>query len=163
MVDNIQRNLSPSNYRLKIGRLPNTSFYTTQVILPSIVTGIAQQQSNFVSIPWQGGKVSYSDLTLTVIADEDLTNYKELKDWIEGLNPTKTGQQYKNLKESLESLFSDMSLIVTNNNNNPNLNISFSRCFPLHLSNLVFTSQTDSNILTFTVGFAITNFDIQQA
>ena len=102
-----------------------------------------------------GGGVTYGDLTLQFIVDEDLVNYKSVYDWIR-----KNGGAEEHSSDEIE--FSQGELFITTSHYNVNHIISFERLFPVALTGLTMdATQTDTEYFTAQVTFKYTEFKIK--
>ena len=53
--------------------------------MPGLDLGVATQATYLTDIPRAGEKLTFGDLTLTFLVDEDLSNYLEIQNWMRGL------------------------------------------------------------------------------
>lgn len=142
--------LKPNAFRFIFSRLPNVEYFCQSTNLPKITLGSAFQPTPFVDIPHTGDKMEYDLLNITFMVDEDMQNYMELFNWIEGLGFPRTHDQFAKLTRNpstkfmgsdkmLESsLYSDASLFILNNNNLPIAEVLFEDVFPVSLEALDF-------------------------
>jgi hypothetical protein len=164
--------LSPINFRLVIEKLPDCSFFAQSVILPSMEADFIEQFNPVHDIPLPGDKLTFGNLTLDLLCDEDMKNYKELYRWVKGLYHIDSLDDYASLhqSESLRlfgrynprvhgSMFSDASLEILTNNSTPNNVVRFVDMFPISMSALPFTtSATDVHYLTARIVFKFSSF-----
>ena len=47
--------------------------------------GVATQNNYLTDIPRPGEKITFGDLTLSFLVDEDLSNYLEIQNWMRGI------------------------------------------------------------------------------
>jgi hypothetical protein len=107
----------------------------------------------FVSIP-NSGKIVYSPLTITFRVNEDMSDYLEINNWLEGLGSPTNFTQYANLKNSNAGLYSDATLVINNSRKKGNMSATFYDLFPIDISDLQFTTMdTDVNYIECTVDF----------
>lgn len=150
--------LSPSGFRFSIQKLPGMQFFCQTVNLPGIVLGEPSFGTPFSRIPVPGETLTFADLTVQFLVDEDMTNYKALQGWLYGLGFPLDYQQYVNFQKldavsnglngDLASNYSDASLFILTNNNSENILISFRNLFPTSLESLTFTGvDSDVNYL----------------
>ena len=122
----------------------------------------------FIKIPVPGDKLVFSPLELRFSVDEDLKNFKEIYDWLEGLGYPDNFQQRANLQSALQqnnantgTVYSDGSLIVTTAQYQPNISINFIDLYPVSLGGLEFNTQgTDVEYLQGSVSFAYRKYSI---
>jgi hypothetical protein len=155
--------LSPVEFIVSVERLPHVQFFTQSVTIPSLSLAPIDKPSPFKPIPVPGDRVSYSELPLSFIIDEQMSNFIEVFNWIKGLGFPETFDQYRNLKNSEAGLLTDISIVIMNSHKNPNIEIQFKDCFPTGLSDVVLdTTQTDIIYPQATVSFAFLNYSIRQ-
>jgi hypothetical protein len=177
---------SPTQFKFNIVKLPKVEYFCTSVNIPGISINYVEQQTPLKDIPHPGEKLKYSDLTMSFIVDENLENYQEIHGWLVGLGFPDSYADYDTLiqagkdrfptsKSSVSTelgkirypapsqgaAFSDATLMVLTNKNNPVVEVRFKDVFPINLSNLNYSQQaTDINYLTADVTFkySIYNF-----
>lgn len=152
-----------SQFRFVITKLPTVEYFITAVNLPQIsLSGGAEISTPFKEVAFGGDTVIYEDLTIEFLVDEDLKNWLEINDWIKGIGFPRTRDQFATeLSNSVQfpnSIYSDATLVILTNKNNPNLQVTFENIFPTQLSGLQFTTQgTDTEVLRATANFTFTN------
>jgi hypothetical protein len=127
-----------------------------------------------VRIP--GNDLTFEDLTVTFIVDEDLTNYRSVHDWMTGLAQVDSDDKYRalitdggdrmplsqqaNLQDAGRvttatndgAIFSDAKLIILSARNIPIVELSFEDTYPKALSALEYNQNaTDIEYLQATV------------
>lgn len=153
--------LSPTSFFVSIDRLPNVEFFTQKVTIPD-VSGNPQQLNSPLGILYDTpSQLIYSDLDVSFIVDEDMKNYLEILNWMEGMGAPENQTQYKNLKESERGTRSDITIVLNNNHKNPNIKFNFKDCFPISISSVPLDiTATDTNYVEATVAFRYTNFTV---
>jgi hypothetical protein len=165
--------LAPTGFRFILNKSPKVSFMGNMVNIPSLNLGIAEYSTRLRPLPEPGSKVTFGDLELTFLVDEDLENYMEIQNWIRGLGSpfslheiqelyrSDIYEQYQRGVQSNIPLFSDGVLTVLNSNNRANFKINFYDLFPYNLSALDFdATQTDVQYFTARVEFKYTIYTI---
>ena len=164
---------SPSQFKFQLLKIPNVEYFVTGVNLPGIsFTGDATVNTRFKTIAFMGDTIDFEDLEITFLVNEDLSNYREIHDWMIGIGFPKDNEQFTaalaaeaqtrpgepsidTQRKSVgqpSSLMSDATLTILTNKNNAKTRISFTNCFPTALSGLAYNSQiTDTEQLTATV------------
>ena len=136
------------------------------------------------NIPMLGDKLTYEDLTISFIVDENLENYIEMHNWLTGIAFPKDRSQFStfrsttsNVKTSTRgeskdigkvgattpetSMTSDAVLTILTNKNNPVVECRFADVFPTSLSGLTYSqNQTDVEYLTAAVNFKYKIYEI---
>jgi hypothetical protein len=114
----------------------------------------------FVSMP-DSGKITYSPLTITFRVNEDMSDYLEIHNWMNGLGSPNNFEQYAALKKSTLGLYSDATLVIMNSAMRGNITASFYSLFPIDISDLQFTTiDNDVNYLECTVDFRFLRYEI---
>lgn len=145
--------LSPLSFKFVLTRAPNLNFNIQSVRLPGMSLSSIDTATPFVAIP-NSGKIVYSPLTITFRVNEDMTDYLEIDNWMEGLGSPSNFSQYGNLKDSLHGLYSDATLVINNSRKLGNMSATFYDIFPIDISDLQFTTMdTDVNYIECTVDF----------
>ena len=145
--------LSPLGFKFVLSRTPNINFNVQTVRLPGMSLSSTETSTPFVTIP-NSGKITYSPLTITFRVNEDMTDYFEIRNWMNGLGAPVSFTQYKDLNQSDAGLYSDATLVINNSSQRGNLSATFYDLFPIELSDLQFTTMdTDVNYLECTVDF----------
>lgn len=154
--------LSPVSFLVSIERMPNTEFNTQRVNLPSLAMVAPEQQSPIHRIYRTPDRLEYSELDLSFIVDENMTNYREVLSWMEGLGTPESTDQRKALDQSKFGEVSDITIIIQNSARNPNLKLSFTDCMPIALSGVQLdVTGTDVIYPECTVTFRYTNMRLE--
>ena len=89
---------SPTQFRMAINQLPKVEFFITACNLPGINLGEAVFPTPLKQIPIQGDELTFENLSVSFLVDENLQNYKELHDWLIGIGFPQSRQQFKNFR-----------------------------------------------------------------
>jgi len=155
--------LSPIEFRVSIKRLPNVQFFTQKTSIPSVSTTAVVLPTRFNPVYVTPDKVAFSNLDLSFIVDENMNNYIEIFEWMISSAFPADHNQYKKIKESDEGLFSDISVIIMNSKKNSNIEIAYTNCFPISLSDVQLdTTQSDIAYPEASVSFQYDTFSIKQ-
>jgi len=171
---------SPTQFKFQLAKLPKVEYFTTACNIPGISLGTTLQPTPLADIPLPGDTLTFSDLEITFLVDENLENYREIHGWMYGIGFPKARTQFAELvsankdrfptsgKDSLVTdagkvkygatplgpIFSDATLNVLSSKNNTNIEVRFADVFPTTLSGLNFNQQADDvNYLSATVTF----------
>ena len=178
---------SPVQFRFKCSKLPTVEFFCQTANIPGISIGTASMPTGLKDIPIPGEKVSYSDLAISFLVDENLNNYKEIHDWIIGLGFPQNHTQFADLQATGSDrypgstsgaivpetniavplaeggTYSDATLTVLNSKNIAVTEIRFHNIFPTSLGSLSYDVQaSDVNYLQSTVDFSYMYYEIIQ-
>ena len=171
---------SPTQFKFTITKLPKVEYFCTAANIPGISIPSPSQPTPLADIPLPGDTISFDDLSVTFLVDENLENYREIHGWMYGIGFPISRTQFGDLvdagkdrfptqgKDSLKTdpgkvkygakplgpIFSDATLNVLTSKNNANIEVRFSDVFPTALSGLDFNQQADDvNYLSATVTF----------
>jgi len=178
---------SPVQFRFKCSKLPTVEFFCQTANIPGISIGTASMPTGLKDIPIPGEKISYSDLAISFLVDENLNNYKEIHDWIIGLGFPQNHTQFADLQAtgsdrypgsttgaivpetniavplSEGGTYSDATLTVLNSKNIAVTEIRFHNIFPTSLGALSYDVQaSDVNYLAVGVDFSYMYYEIVQ-
>ena len=172
---------SPTQFKFTITKLPKVEYFCTAANIPGISIPSPTQPTPLADIPLPGDTISFDDLSVTFMVDENLENYREIHGWMYGIGYPAARTQFADLvgankdrfptqgkdsqptdagkvkygAQGLGPIFSDATLSVLSSKNRPNIEVRFSDVFPVTLSGLNFDQQTDDvNYLTATVSFS---------
>jgi hypothetical protein len=109
-----------------------------------------------------GDTLSYSELSVTFILDEDLKGYIELYNWMEKLvNEEFVGEGPRSRKVNPEiPTQADISLSILSSHNNQTKRVLYKACTPTSLSGLQFSSIAGNvEYLTYDASFSFTGFE----
>ena len=171
---------SPIQFRFKCSKLPTVEFFCQTANIPGIGLGVADVETPLKSIPFPGDKVTYQDLAISFLVDENLNNYKEIHDWIIGLGAPQNHTQFSTLRDTGTDRFpgqttnspnnntipdggtySDATLTVLNSKNIAVTEIRFHNIFPTSLGALSYDVQaSDVNYLSTSVDFSYMYYEI---
>jgi hypothetical protein len=159
--------LSPIGFKFTLAKEQKVSFFCNSARIPEISLGTAIQPSYLKDIDVPGEKLTYGDLTLRFLVDEDLKNYMAIHNWLTGLGFPETMQQFKDFTKNEDGIsdilqsFSDGSLYILNSNYNTTAIVKFKDLFPIYLTSLEFeATDTDVNYFTAEVTFKYTVYNI---
>ena len=171
---------SPTQFKFQIQKLPKVEYFTTACNIPGISLNATVQPTPLADIPLPGDTISFGDLEITFLVDENLENYREIHGWMYGIGFPKARTQFADLVENnkdrfpnsgknskitdagkvkygaepLGPIFSDATLNVLTSKNNANIEVRFNNVFPVSLSSLDFNQQAnDIDYLSATVSF----------
>ena len=157
--------LASTGFKFFIKKLPIVNFFVQSINVPGLKLAFTEQPTPFLNINYYGDKVVYNDFAVSFAVDEDLRNYLELRNWLEGLGRPVDFDQRKKLdsKESInEGKRSDCVLVISTNNKTPNIEIQIQDAFPIALTDLTFSStEVSESYLISTATFKYTNIIIK--
>ena len=179
---------SPTQFKFGIHQLPKVEFFTTTATVPAIALSDVVIPTPFKSIPMQGDQLTFDNLTINFIVDEFLENYLSLHEWMTGIGFPKARKQFSDFKTNISNtpasarssastssdigdvqkaspnnaLFSDATLTILSNKNNPIVNVLFRDLYPVALSALEYDqAATDVEYLTASADFTYQIYEIE--
>lgn len=131
--------LSPLGFKFQIKKLPTFNEYVQQVQFPGVVMGETEGLPNpFQKIVIPGEHMTFRKLNVTFKIDQDMDNYREIFDWIQGLGKPDNFDQYKNLASQPNGSGLgpqvDATLTVLDKDLKPNIDFYFYDVYPTELS-----------------------------
>ena len=146
--------LSPTGFKLELELFAGVDFFCQSVNIPDISAPSVDVPTRFRGIPIAAsGGVTYGDLRLKFIVDEDMANYLTIHKWIRENNLANQMDTKKDPE------YSKAQIIVLNSNFNPNIIIDFDDLFPVDLSELSFdVEDRDVDYITSSATFKFSDF-----
>ena len=175
---------SPTQFRFILNQIPKVQFFVQAANIPGISLGEAVIPTPYKDIPYVGDKVTYESLNIQFLVDEHLENYIEMHNWMIGLGFPKTRQQFTDFRSNTSNtsnaagkansdigvvgkavaerpLYSDATLSILSNKNNPLVEVRFQDVFPTSLGGLSYTqTATDVEYLTVDATFQYKIYEI---
>ena len=159
--------LSPVGFKFTLAKYPKISFFSNSARIPELSLGTAIQPSYLKDIDVPGEKLTYGDLTIRFLVDENMKNYMAVHNWLKGIGFPETPQQFKDQTTDEDDLrdekevFSDGSLHILNSNFQDVAIVKFNDLFPVGLTSLEFdATETDINYFTAEVVMRYTVYSI---
>ena len=162
----------PTKFKFQIIKLPTVEYNTTAANVPGITLTEMTQPTRLQQLKIAGNDISFDDLTVTFIVDDELINYRKVHDWMVGLGQVDSDNKFRDiLTEGKDrfplsqlhatkgstpdgAVYSDAKLIHLSNRNIPKVEVSFVDCYPKSLSALDYNQgATDTEYLQATVTF----------
>lgn len=128
--------LSPVEFQLTIKRMPSVEFFIQRLTIPSISSNPITQPTPLNPIFQQPDSLTYSELDVSFVIDETMQNYMEVFNWMTSVSFPQSNEQFKQIEESEEGLYSDISVLIQNSHKNANIVFDFKNCFPIGLSQI---------------------------
>ena len=175
---------SPTQFKFGINQLPKVEFFTTAANLPGISLGELVIPTPYTDIPIIGDKITYENLSISFIVDEQLENYISIHNWLLGIGFPKNRTQFTDFRSTGSntsiagaggntdigkvgkatadrSFYSDATLTILSNKNNPIVEVRYSDLFPVSLTGLDYNQQaTDVEYQTATIDFRYKLYEI---
>jgi hypothetical protein len=159
--------LSPAGFKFSLAKEPKAAFFCSAIKIPEINLAVTIQPSYLKDIDVPGEKLTYGDLRIKFLIDENLENYMSIHNWLTGLGFPETAQDYKDLIINDQGLvdtkeaFSDGTLTILNSNYRSVAMVKFKDLFPVSLTSMEFdASITDVQYFTAEATFKYTVYNI---
>jgi len=176
---------SPTQFKFGIHQLPKVEFFSTAATIPAIALSDVLMPTPFKSIPMMGDQLTYDNLSISFIVDEYLENYLTIHEWMTAIGFPKNRAQFSDFKSnksntpsassttsidigdvqkptSANALFSDATLTILSNKNNPIVNVFFRDLYPVAMTGLSYNQgATDVEYLTAEITFAYQLYEIE--
>jgi len=146
--------LAPAGFKMELEIFAGVDFFCQKANIPDISAPTIEYPTRFRNVPIaSAGGVTYGDLKISFIIDEDLANYLTIYRWI----------RQNNLAEEMDTKklpeYSKGSLIILNSNYRTNIVVDFDNLFPVDLTEVNFdVEDRDVEYLTADVTFKYSNF-----
>lgn len=168
--------LQSTKFRLNFNRLPGMTFFCQTVNLPGISLTEVLRNTPFVDLYVPGEKAIYDTLNTTMLIDEGLQTWTEIHDWIRGMTFPKEFEEYATLDRKfkdteikrqmgikLPAAYTDASLTIYSNKNNPRFRVQFKDLFPTTLGGIQFSAlDSAENIITTDVSFRYSYYNLEK-
>jgi hypothetical protein len=176
---------SPTQFKFGIHQLPKVEFFSTAATIPAIALADVLVPTPFKSLPMMGDQLTYDNLSVSFIVDEYLENYLSIHEWMTAIGFPKNRTQFSEFKSNTSNtpsaasvksndigdvqkpspsnaLFSDATLTVLSNKNNPIVNVFFRDIYPVAMTGLSYNQgATDVEYLTAEITFAYQLYEIE--
>ena len=97
--------LAPVGFKFTLAKYPKVSFFSNSARIPELSLGTATQPSYLKDIDIPGEKLTYGDLTIRFLIDENMQNYMAMHNWLKGIGFPETPQQFAD--QTIESTCRD--------------------------------------------------------
>lgn len=162
--------LAPVGFKFSLSFLPTVDFYCQSANVPTINAGYPTVATPYHDYPVPPDKMTFDELNIRFLVDEDMKNFSAIQNWIRGLTKPESFAQvneylssgpYKEPKQSYLNEMQDATLTILTSNYNPNINIKFEGIFPISLTGLNFDVDTnDIQYLTAEASFKYSIYNI---
>ena len=88
--------LAPVGFKFSLSKFPKVTFFSNTARIPDITLGTAIQSTYLKDIDLPGEKLTYGELNVRFLVDENLENYMKIHNWLTGLGFPESGQEFIN-------------------------------------------------------------------
>jgi hypothetical protein len=150
-------NATVNNFKFLMGKIPEVEYFCQSVNIPSITLGEAIQATPILDRPLPGDKLTYGEMSIEFIIDEEFRSWEALHNWMVSIGKPVSTNQY-----DFDGQFTDATLILTTNNSNPLMEIRFIDIYPTSLGDLNFTTQGNADPLIGDASFRFRGYEINR-
>ena len=164
-TDNINL-FQPTGFRVIIDRREYGTFqyFVTRVNHPGAQNQAAETPfSRISSVPFPGNTMTYGELTMDVILDEDFKSYIEIYDWMLQLVNEEQIADRRNFTSSQSPVptYADIHVVALSNHNNKNVEFKYYDCIPVSVGDIPFDAQNQSvEFIAYPVSFRFSHYEI---
>jgi hypothetical protein len=156
--------LQPTGFRVVIGRrnYPNIEYFAQGFTHPGASVGVVELPSRRVtSLPIAGDKITYSELSLELILDEDMEGYIEMQSWLERMVNEGHVTANQAVASDIVPTYADITVSIQSSHNNQIRQIRYKDCIPTNIGSIQMASTGgDVAYITYTCDFRFSTFEI---
>ena len=163
-ADNINY-FQPTSFRVIIDRkhYGTFQFFVARVSHPGVQNAAAETAFPRIgSFPLPGGVMSFGELSMDVLLDEDFQTYTELYDWMLRLvNEEQIAENRVVSSNDAVPTYADIKVIALSNHNNKNVIFTYKDCVITGVGDINFDAQnTTVDVLSFPASFRFSHFEV---
>ncbi len=159
--------LTGVGFKFNLTKFPKVDFFSNSARIPELNLELTRQPSYLKNIDVPGERLTFGDLTLKFLVDENMENYISVYNWLKGLGFPETTKEFKDLttdkdgqRDSKEA-FCDGTLRILNSNYREVAQVKFRDLFPTSLTSLDFdATNTDLQYFTAEATFKYTIYNL---
>ena len=159
--------LSGVGFKFNLTKFPKVDFFSNSARIPELNLELTRQPSYLKNIDVPGERLTYGDLTLRFLVDENMENYISIYTWLKGLGFPETTREFKDLttdkdgQRDQKEAFCDGTLRILNSNYREVAKVKFNDLFPTSLTSLDFdATNTDIQFFTAEATFKYTIYNL---
>ena len=159
--------LSGVGFKFNLTKFPKVDFFSNSARIPELNLELTRQPSYLKNIDVPGERLTYGDLTLRFLVDENMENYISVYTWLKGLGFPESTKEFKELttdkdgQRDPKEAFCDGTLRILNSNYREVANVKFQDLFPTSLTSLDFdATNTDVQFFTAEATFKYTIYNL---
>ena len=162
--------LSGVGFKFNLTKFPKVDFFSNSARIPELNLELTRQPSYLKNIDVPGERLTYGDLTLRFLVDENMENYISVYTWLKGLGFPESTKEFKDIttdkdgqRDSKEA-FCDGTLRILNSNYREVAKVKFIDLFPTSLTSLEFdATNTDIQFFTAEATFKYTIYNLESS
>ena len=159
--------LSGVAFKFNLTKFPKVDFFSNSARIPELNLELTRQPSYLKNIDVPGERLTYGDLTLRFLVDENMENYISVYTWLKGLGFPESTKEFKDLTTDRDGIrdpkeaFCDGTLRILNSNYREVAQVIFRDFFPTSLTSLDFdATNTDIQYFTAEATFKYTIYNL---
>ena len=159
--------LSGVAFKFNLAKFPKVDFFSNSARIPELNLELTSQPSYLKTIDVPGERLTYGDLTLRFLVDENMENYISVYNWLKGLGFPESTKEFKELTTDRDGIrdpkeaFCDGTLRILNSNYREVAQVKFKDLFPTSLTSLDFdATNTDVQYFTAEASFKYTIYNL---
>ena len=159
--------LSGVGFKFNLAKFPKVDFFSNSARIPELNLELTSQPSYLKTIDVPGERLTYGDLTLRFLVDENMENYISVYNWLKGLGFPESTKEFKELTTDRDGIrdpkeaFCDGTLRILNSNYREVAQVKFKDLFPTSLTSLDFdATNTDVQYFTAEATFKYTIYKL---
>ena len=167
--------LQTTKFQMTFDRLPNLTYFCQNANVPGISLTEIVRNTPFIDVFHPGEKAIYDTYNISFLVSEDLSSWLELHDWIRAATFPTDYKEYIELAKTTRSSFTqtlannrrpavytDGSLTIYSNKNNPRFRVKFRDMFPCYLGSIAFNvGDNAETTVTCDASFRFSYYDIE--
>lgn len=163
--------LQPTKFLLTFDRIPNVTYFCQEANIPGISLPGITISSPSLDYHVAGNKLNFETFDIKFTVDEQLDSWKNIYYWFMSISSPQGTEERNHLtklqnifKDTIFKNYSDATLTVLSNLNNPVLRVQLKGLFPLSLSSIQFDTKLSADeIITADAVFSVKYFDLETA
>ena len=162
--------LSGVGFKFNLTKFPKVDFFSNSARIPELNLELTRQPSYLKNIDVPGERLTYGDLTLRFLVDENMENYISVYTWLKGLGFPESTKEFKKLttdkdgQRDPKEAFCDGTLRILNSNYREVAKVKFFDLFPTSLTSLDFdATNTDIQFFTAEATFKYTIYNLESS
>lgn len=154
--------LNPTSFDFKILKLPEVSYTIQSINIPGLTLPQVDQGNPFKVIPRQGDHITLDSLDITFLVDENLANWRSIRDWMRGIGFPEDFSQHSDLEAQPAGfgLVSDATLVINTNARVPNYIVTFKNISPTNLSSIYLDTRLGDDPASVSASFSLEDYNI---
>lgn len=155
--------LQATKYTFVIPELPFARYFCQTINLPDVSTSAVEVPTPFSAIKRHGDTLRWSDLSMSVLVDEELRVWEETLEWLKSLTKPTRYEEYGKRRSIKFEKYYDGILTINTNANVPQMYIKFFNVHPTMLGQLIFDTTTSAEqTITVDMSFSYDYFEVQR-